>query len=84
MSVYNSDRSFNYEETSSMIHFDFIVNDVDAENIMGCIQTEIVNCHMKIQKCIVAEDAQKVIDAYNSRIEYLEELKTRMYNSRVE
>ena len=67
-----------------MIHFDFIVNDVDAENIMGCIQTEIVNCHMKIQKCIVAEDAQKVIDAYNSRIEYLEELKTRMYNSRVE
>ena len=68
----------------TMIHFDFIVSDVDAENIMGCIQTEIVNCHMKIQKCIVAEDAQKVIDAYNSRIEYLEELKTRMYNSRVE
>ena len=68
----------------TMIHFDFIVSDVDAENIMGCIQTEIVNCHMKIQKCIVAEDAQKVIDAYNSRIEYLEELKTRMHNSRVE
>ena len=68
----------------TMIHFDFIVSDVDAENIMGCIQTEIVNCHMKIQKCIVANDAQKVIDAYNSRIEYLEELKTRMYNSRVE
>ena len=71
-------------QTCALPIFDFIVSDVDAENIMGCIQTEIVNCHMKIQKCIVANDAQKVIDAYNSRIEYLKELIVKMHNNRVE
>ena len=85
MSVYNSDRLFNYDEISSMIHFDFIVSDVDAENIMSCFQAEIDKCNENI----VAFYAQmgycpKAVEPYKSRIEYLKDLKTKMHNSRVE
>lgn len=66
-----------------MIHFDFIVSDVDAENIMECISAEITNCHVRGQKALVARNKAEC-DEHNARANYLKNLKTKMKNTRVE
>lgn len=65
-----------------MIHFDFTVSDVDAENILGCIHGEINKCDRSIIKCMVDGDSTEVISAYKSRIRYLNELILKMENTR--
>jgi len=69
-----------------MVHFDFVVNDVDAENIMDLMQKGIVDCHTSIMSSMVENDSaetQSSIDWLNGHIEYLEDLKLKMKNTRV-
>jgi hypothetical protein len=69
-----------------MIHFDFIVDDVDAENILDLMQKDIVNCNRSIIKYMSEEadpETQASIDWLNGHIEYLEELKLKMKSTRV-
>jgi hypothetical protein len=68
-----------------MIHFDFVVDDIDAENIMGCFQTEINKCNDGIMETYAEIGyCPKAVEVYKSRIRYLKELITKMHNSRVE
>lgn len=66
-----------------MIHFDFIMEDVDAENLMSLFNTAIGNNNQQIMKAMVKKEPQEVIDAYNRDIEYLKGLKLQMTNTRV-
>lgn len=64
------------------VHFNFIVDDVDAENIMGLFHSEIVKCHVSIMDCV--EDNNKDLeDAYRKQIEYIESLRGKMHNERI-
>lgn len=63
-----------------MIHFDFVVSDVDAENILDCINCEISRCY---SNSISGEITGAEIDALSAHIKYLKELKLKMLNSRV-
>lgn len=67
-----------------MIHFDFVVDDVDAENIINCIHSEICKCHEDIMDCMVEGGKEEYIAAYRDRIQYLKELIVKMHNSWVE
>ena len=63
-----------------MIHFDFTVEDVDAEVIFDCINAEINRCHTRLLKDITETER----DWFNRHIKYLKSLKIKMNNSRVE
>ena len=77
----------------SMIHFDFIVDDIDAENIMDCIHQEVLKCKKEIHKieCGVSrlsdkspEDREAYINGYQKHAKYLQDLMKKMKNQRVE
>ena len=53
-----------------MIHFDFVVEDVDAENIINCIHGEICKCHEDIMDCIIEGGKEEYIAAYKHRISF--------------
>jgi hypothetical protein len=60
-----------------MIHFDFIVDDIDASNIFECIQAEISKCLMrKLRSNTTPEES----DWYDAHAKYLEGLKLKMKN----
>ena len=63
-----------------MIHFDFIVDDIDAENIMGLIDSEI-NKYETIR--LNPKTSENMKDWFKQYIGYLEELKGKMKNTRV-
>ena len=63
-----------------MIHFDFIVEDVDAENIMDCIHSEITRCHVRMMSSNTTEAERTWL---NKHIDYLNELEKKMLNKRV-
>lgn len=74
-----------------MVHFDFTVDDVDAEAIMGCLQREIVLMHSNICD-LIAEKGENpsLIDELDSKIRYcrkniayVENLMSNMKNERV-
>jgi hypothetical protein len=64
-----------------MIHFDFVVDDVDAENIIGCIDAAI-------NKCVVMKHRGKMtkpyVEWFEEHMAYLEELKSKMKNTRID
>jgi hypothetical protein len=66
-----------------MIHFDFIVSDADAENILGCIQGEINSNNELILDLIINKKDESVIKTYKNANQYLIELKSKMKNKRV-
>lgn len=63
-----------------MIHFDFTVEDVDAENIFDCINSEIRRCNRRK----LSSDIKAEIEWFERHIEYLKTLKTKMKNTRAE
>lgn len=65
-----------------MIHFNFIVQDTDAENIFNCINNEICKNKEKILNCITNNDS-KTKKLYENDIEYLNKLKTLMLNKKI-
>lgn len=77
-----------------MIKFNFTVSDVDAENIMSCLQDRINNENMEIIELIhnkhltldkkEKKEIQSQIDWYRGSIKYTEELKLKMKNEWVE
>ena len=77
-----------------MINFNFTVSDQDAENIMGFMNDAICKDHQQIMKFIIkrenAETDKERIDAdnwvsyYRNHIKYVEELVTKMGNTRVD
>ena len=67
-----------------MVHFDFIVDDIDAENIMFSMmdaETQILTllCRERSE-----ENRPSYIEWYEGRIAYLRELQSKMKNTRVE
>ena len=67
-----------------MIHFDFIVSDADAENIMEIMRDRIMHNNVHIQKLMVAWRQEHYIKAYKQDNEYIEGLIKKMTNTRVE
>jgi len=65
-----------------MIHFDFIVNDVDAENIINCITNEASRSDKKILDAIAAGDTT-LKEAYIKDRDYLLSLRDKMKNTRL-
>ncbi len=65
-----------------MIHFDFVVSDADAENIMGALQTEINHLNEMVIKELMNDNDTMVLHLRES-IKYFENLKLKMLNERV-
>ena len=63
-----------------MIHFDFVVEDVDAENIFDCINSEINRCNDR--KFSTPAITLAEYDWLDRHIAYLNELKKKMINTR--
>ena len=66
-----------------MIHFDFTVSDVDAENIFSVMRHRIVLNNMEIIELIGKTGQEHYIEAYRRDNEYVEELIKKMTNTRV-
>lgn len=74
-----------------MIHFDFIVDDIDAENIFSCISDRISDMHQNILKNSTLKNisldekiknkCEAEIKWYYSHINYLNKLKEKMKNT---
>ena len=71
-----------------MIHFDFTVSDVDAENIFSMMRERINANNMKIidhmAQSVTQDGHEEYIKAYRRDNEYVEELIKKMTNKRVE
>ena len=67
-----------------MIHFDFTVTDVDAENIFSMMRERINANNMRIIEMIGKTGQENYIEAYRRDNEYVEELIKKMTNTRVE
>jgi hypothetical protein len=65
-----------------MINFNFTVSDVDAENIMGCIDEVIGSNDLAILKLTDAKNVSSTT-WFKKNNEYLKELKTKMLNTKV-
>ena len=72
-----------------MIHFDFIVDDADAENIMDCVHEQM--CKLREDAIIVHVDSnldevkrKAIIKGLRDHADYFEELKKKMTNKRIE
>lgn len=63
-----------------MIHFDFIVDDIDAENIIDCIHVEM----LKIRELAVFEPSATAAADMYKQANYLERLKDKMHNKKVQ
>jgi hypothetical protein len=66
-----------------MIHFDFTLDDIDAENLFGALQHEIQNIHMNIGDEMAAENRPEYISWYRERIKYIEELMQKLTHTRI-
>ncbi|MCP3685325.1 MAG: hypothetical protein GY861_21960 [bacterium] len=74
-----------------MVHFDFVLSDLDAQNLFDIIQSEVCRCLEKklsllfdIQASDKDTDSLKVeYDWYGKHIVYLTDLKSQMQNKRV-
>ena len=67
-----------------MIHFDFTVTDIDAENIFSMMRERINANNMRIIEMIGKTGQENYIEAYRRDNEYVEELIKKMTNTRVE
>ena len=63
-----------------MIHFDFIVNETDAENIINLFQNEIINC-LTHQREAIAKNDKTHIKYWGDSIKYYEDLKDKISKS---
>jgi hypothetical protein len=67
-----------------MIHFEFTVSDVDAENIFSMMRDRINANNMEIIEMIGKLGKEDYIAAYRRDNEYVEGLIKKMTNTRVE
>lgn len=65
-----------------MIHFDFTVDEVDAENIINLFQNEIISCLIQQRKAIAEKDEAR-INYCNNSIKYYKDLKDRISKSSI-
>jgi len=63
-----------------MIHFDFTVSNVDAENIFDCINSEINRCN---DRKLSSVTTQPEFDWLTKHVDYLNALKKKMTNKEV-
>ena len=64
------------------IHFDFIVDEIDAENILDCVHSEI--CRALEEACTALARNDKITrNACQNRADYLKHLKGLMTNKEV-
>jgi hypothetical protein len=66
-----------------MIHFDFTVTDVDAENIFSMMRDRILRNNQQIIEMIGKPGKEDYIAAYRRDNEYVEGLIKKMTNTRV-
>lgn len=64
-----------------MIHFDFTVSDVDAENIMEIMRNQITQNHCRITSLMCEIGKEHYIEAYKQDNEYVEGLIKKMTNT---
>ena len=67
-----------------MIHFDFTVSEVDAENIMEIMRDRIIYNNMQIMNLMTQPGRhEQTVQAFRRDNEYVEELIKKMTNTRV-
>jgi uncharacterized protein YpmB len=67
-----------------MIHFDFILEDADAENLIGILRKQVTLNHVQLIKCFDKGEVPSVIDAYEKENKYIEYLISKMKNTRID
>tara|TARA_Y100000034_G_C6902563_1_gene417792 strand:- start:1863 stop:2069 length:207 start_codon:yes stop_codon:yes gene_type:complete len=66
-----------------MIHFDFVMDDIDAENLMAIVSKEVGSLYVLIVKEMAGENRYSMIKAYQDHIKDTNRLISLMKNSRV-
>lgn len=67
-----------------MIKFEFVVDDIDVENIMGIMWGAVCKCDIDIMNEMVGSNDPKTIQWYRDHQQYLKELMSKMKNYRVD
>jgi hypothetical protein len=68
-----------------MIHFDFIVDDVDAENILLAVRSSALkSLELAAKEMCKDSPSESIIEAYNRDYEYMLSLIAKMTNNRVQ
>lgn len=66
-----------------MIHFEFTLEDAEAEALFDCIHQEITQLNMQIISCMAqVEDKSAEISWYKGRKQYLLDIIAKMQNKR--
>lgn len=65
-----------------MIKFEFVVSEIDAENIMSLFQSDVnrINERIMDEMCSDRVDSERVIQNYREQIVYMRELKDKVKN----
>jgi hypothetical protein len=66
-----------------MIHFDFVVDDIDAETLFSALQHEIQDLNMNICDEMADKNRPQYIEWYRTRISYINELMTKLTHTRI-
>jgi hypothetical protein len=72
-----------------MIHFDFIVTDADAENILRALRNDALKCDVRIIELMALKETpedvrDRSIAVYKHSKEYTLSLITKMKNTRIQ
>jgi hypothetical protein len=65
------------------VHFDFVVSDVDAENILNCMSAAITKCDEEILEMWGDKTKESYVKWFKAHKEYLLGLTMKMKNTRV-
>lgn len=66
-----------------MIHFDFILDDIDAENLFAALQHEIQDINVNIMDELAEQNRPDYIEWYRERIKYINDLITKLNHTRI-
>lgn len=66
-----------------MIQFNFTLDDIDTDNLFGCLQSEIVDMQERIMDEMSEQNRIEFINYYRNRILYIQELMQKMHHTNV-
>lgn len=66
-----------------MFEFKFTLDDIDAENLFGCLHNEVCKC-LEYATEALADNKLKDVEWFNQRADYIKDLKSKLKNGMTE
>lgn len=67
-----------------MIQFNFTLDEIDTDNLFGCLQSEIVDMNERIMDEMCEQNRVEYINYYRNRISYIQELMQKMHHTPID